>query len=112
MGSNFKYRRETHIVGARMEMYQRRDKWKVLIAKQKQSAIPRSVADGIKPRAVVIDIIYSSLDRSEPVTDNDHCFDSPGVTIREVSVDDGLTLREFSLSLDEAKKLAELLSDL
>ncbi len=115
MEPEFKLRTQTHIVATRMSMYQRREKWQAIIAKQMQgrervSTSLESVLDGIKPRAVVVEIVYPEIDRSEPATDG-NLFDKPGVTIREISVDDGLTLKEFTLSLEEARTLAKLLAN-
>lgn len=116
MQHRFKFRTEMHIVATRMKMYENREKWQALIAKQVEaghgvSAATRAVANGTKPRAVVVEITYPELDRTQLATD-DNIFDMPGVAIREISVNDGLTLREFTLSIEEARKLARLLSSL
>ena len=96
MQHRFKFRTETHIVATRMRMYENREKWQALIDKQikagKACAATRAVANGTKPRAVVVEIIYPEFDRTQLATDDD-IFDMPGVAIREISVNDGLTLR-------------------
>ena len=116
MQDQFKLRSETHVVAKRMTMYKRRSEWQARIDEQVQagrgSSLPvKALVNGIKPRAVVVEITYPELDRSQPATDAD-AFELPGVAIREISVNDGLTLREFTLSLEEARKLAYLLSSL
>jgi hypothetical protein len=106
--------RETHIVSTRMGMYQQRKRWLECLDKIKASETVRSdFANKVKPRAVTVEIIYQEFERHKPVTDQvDSDLAIPGVIIREVSVDDGVTQKEFSLSFSEARKLVELLSEI
>jgi len=111
----YKFRSEMQIVASRMQMYENREKWESVLSKQEKAGqrVNKILVDGIKPRVLTLEIIYPEIDLAQPIEDEDEIdFDLPGITLREVSVTTGQSLRYFTLSFDEAKKLAALLSHL
>ncbi|MGI2908604.1 hypothetical protein [Tolypothrix sp. VBCCA 56010] len=117
--SRFRFRREKHVIGTRIKMYEQREKWLYLINNQIEVGEDASLnaailANGIRPRAVTLEIIYEKIDYAQPPTDDndDELFDVPSVVLREIVVDTGVILSEFKLHIHEAKNLVKLLANI
>lgn len=109
----YETRKETFVVAQRMGGYKNREKWLAVLEQNKHKTsiaitmLRKNIGEITAPKSLIVDIYYPEPDYDQPI---DHCFpQEPGVVLKEVCVDTGKVLREFKVSLAEAKAISALI---